>query len=160
MTTVVAVLAMAGFWIWILSGGPRRANPDRVSDRSLIAADHDRCKAAVKAISALPPATESRTATARAVVVDRATTILDRLIDHIQNTSPRSGKNAVRMRGWTRDWRTYLRDRRRYTERLRRDPRARFLLDVNPAGDSVDRVIKNFADINDMPSCATPGDVG
>ena len=85
--------------------------------------------------------------------------LLDQLIDRIEADAPRTGDDAIRFRGWIRDWRTYLKDRREYTRQLRRDPGARLLLDVNKAGDSVDRAITNFADINDSPSCDAPGDV-
>jgi hypothetical protein len=159
VATVVTVLALVGFWIWILSGAPSKNNPDRVDDRTLMTTTRNRCKQALKAIDALPPAAETRTAVARAAVVDEATTILDQLIDRIEADAPRTGDDAVRFRGWIRDWRTYLTDRREYTRQLRRDPGARLLLDVNKAGDSVDRAITNFADINDSPSCEAPGDV-
>jgi hypothetical protein len=158
--TVLTILGLVGFWIWILSGAPSRNNPDRVDDRALVAATARRCKVAMKAIDRLPPAAQTRTATERAAVVDEATSLLDRMIDGIEADAPRSGDDAIRFRGWIRDWRTYTHDRRDYTRRLRRSPRAKFLLDVNKAGDSVDRVITNFADINDIPACDAPGDVG
>lgn len=157
--TALTVLALVGFWIWIFSGAPSRNNPDRVDDRALVATTHTRCKVALKTINALPPAADTHTATARAAVVDQATAILGRMIDRIEADAPRTGDDAIRFRGWIRDWRTYLADRRDYARRLRGDPGARLLLDVNKAGDSVDRAITNFADINDMPSCEAPGDV-
>lgn len=157
---MVIVLALVGFWIWILSGAPKRDNPDRVADRALINTTARRCKEAVDAIDKLPAATDSHTPRARAAVVDQATTILDRLVDRIEADTPTTGDDTIRLRGWTGDWRTYLRDRRSYTQRLRHDPRAKFLLDVNKAHDSIDRAITNFADINDIPACDAPGDVG
>jgi hypothetical protein len=51
-------------------------------------------------------------------------------------------------------------NRRDYADRLRVDPEARLLLDQSLGGDSVDKPIEIFADVNDMPTCATPGDVG
>lgn len=158
--TVVAVLALVAFWAWILSGAPKRTNPDRLSDRSRVASIARRCQAAVREVDALPSATTAKSATDRADVVDQATGALDRLVDDIEAAAPPSGDDAVRLRGWVRDWRTYLHDRRDYARRLRRTPRAQFLLDENRAGDPIDRPIKNFADINEMPVCAPPGDVG
>ena len=133
-------------------GSGRR--PTLVGDDSPTAAS-----AALKAIDALPPAVDTHSAVARAAVVDQATTILDRLVDRIEADAPHTGDDAVRFRGWIRDWRTYLRDRRDYTRRLRATRGPRLLLDVNKAGDSVDRAITNFADINDIPACDAPGDV-
>ncbi len=158
--TVLTVLGLVVFWIWILSGAPSRNNPDRIDDRTFVTAMRARCTTALNEINHLTPASESHTAAARAAVVDQATTILDGLIDRIETDAPRSGDDAVRLKGWIRDWRTYLGDRRDYTRRLRSNPRAALLLDVNKAHDSVDRAITNFADINDSPSCEAPGDVG
>lgn len=158
--TVVAVLVMVGFWAWILSGAPRRANPDRVADRRYVASLAGRCRAAGRSIDALPAAADTRTAAERADVVDQATSILTRLVDRIEGDAPRSGDDAKRITGWVRDWRIYLRDRREYASRLRVDEQTKFLLDPNRAGDPIDRPIKNFADINDMPACDPPGDVG
>lgn len=160
LLTVVTVLALVGFWIWILSGAPKRANPDRVDDRALVATTQNRCKEAIQTIDELPAAADTHTAKARATVVDEATTVLDQLIDRIEADAPSAGDDAVRFRGWIRDWRTYLGNRRDYTRRLQHNQRAAFLLNVNQAGDSVDRAITNFADINDIPGCDAPGDVG
>lgn len=157
--TVLTVLGLVVFWIWILSGAPSRDNPDRIDDRAFLTTMRDRCTVANKAINHLTPAAESPTAAERADVVDQATAILDRLIDRIEADAPRTGDDAVRFRGWIRDWRTYLANRRDYTRRLRANPSARLLLDVNKAHDSVDRAITNFADINDSPTCEAPGDV-
>jgi len=158
--TVLTVLGLVAFWIWIFSGAPSRNNPDRIDDRAFVTTMRGRCTSALDQINRLTPASDSRTAADRAAVVDHATTILDGLVDRIEADAPRTGDDAVRLRGWLRDWRTYLRDRRDYTRRLRSNPRAALLLDVNKAHDSVDRVITNFADINNSPSCEAPGDVG
>ncbi|MDQ6697063.1 MAG: hypothetical protein M3Z46_06350 [Actinomycetota bacterium] len=157
--TVLIVLGLVVFWIWILSGAPSRNNPDRIDDRAFVTTMRVQCTAATKAINRLTPASESHTAAERADVVDQATTILTTLIDRIEADAPRTGDDGVRFRGWIRDWRTYLSDRRDYSRRLRVNPGARLLLDVNKAHDSVDRAITNFADINDSPSCEAPGDV-
>lgn len=158
--TVMTVLALVGFWIWILAGGPERANPDRVDDRVVVAKVDGLCKSAERAIDKLPAAHDSSSPIARAAVVDQASGIVQQMVDGIEADAPRAGADGVRFRGWIRDWRTYIRDRRDYARRLRGNPRSQFLLDTNKAGDSVDRVITNFADINDIPACDAPGDVG
>lgn len=160
MLTVVIVLALVVFWIWIFSGAPSRNNPDRLDDRSFVTATAQRCKATAKAIDALPPARSAPSAQARAQVIDQATVILSRMVDRIESDAPTGGDDATRMKGWVRDWRTYLANRQDYAQRLHRNPGARFLLDVNKGHDSVDTAITNFADINDMPACDAPGDVG
>jgi len=158
--TVVAVLVLVGFWAWIFAGGPEKANPDYLSDRAFASWAQDQCTATNRRIDALQPAREATSADQRADVVDQASDELTLLVDDLEAKAPTTGDDAVRMQGWVSDWRTWIRDRRRYTAALRADPRAQFLVSANEAGDSIDRPIKNFADINDIPECAPPLDVG
>ena len=157
---VMAILGMVAFWAWIFAGGPTKANPDFLGDRAYAARTATRCQRMVDEINRLPPAATSHTAPQRAAVVDQATAIITSTVDEIEATAPRSGDDALRLHGWIADWRTYLRDRRDYTVRLRQKPRAQLLFDKNPAGDPIDQPIKEFADVNDIPSCDPPGDIG
>ena len=62
--------------------------------------------------------------------------------------------------GWIGDWKKYLANREDYAERLRTEPNAQLLLDRSKLGDSVDKTIQIFSQVNEIPSCDTPGDVG
>lgn len=158
---VVAALAMALFWIWILAGGPRKANPDRLDDRAYAAGAEQSCQVLLGDLKALPQAQTIASATERADVLDRATAMTTSMIDQLQATAPRTGDDRVRLNGWFSDWRQYLSDRSDFAVRLRSDPGAQLFVSENKRlKDTVDRTIKIFADVNDMPSCATPGDVG
>lgn len=158
--TVVAVLAMVGFWAWIFAGGPDKANPDYMSDRTFVDWAQDRCTKMNDQIDALPPARDSKTPDARADVIDRATGYIIVAVDDLEARAPKSSDDAKRMAGWIHDWRIWIGNRRTYTEALRSNPRAQFLLSTNRAGDSIDTPIKNFADINNIPECDPPLDVG
>jgi len=98
----------------------------------------------------------------RADLLDRATVMVTEMVDDIEADAPASGDDAVSLRGWFSDWRTYLADRDAYADRLRVDPDAKFLVSENGEfEDSVDKTIEVFAeDANDIDACATPGDVG
>ena len=158
---VLVALLMVLFWIWILAGGPKKANPDRLEDRAYAERTERRCGQLLTDLKALPPAETAADATDRAAVLDQATTMVQRMVDDISADAPTTGKDAVPLRGWFRDWRTYLSDREAYAERLRSDPDAQFRVTENTElRDGVDKTIEIFADVNDMPSCATPGDVG
>jgi hypothetical protein len=158
--TVIAVLALVGFWAWIFAGGPEKANPDYLSDRAFAEWAQDRCATTNSRIDDLQPARDATSAGERADVIDQASDELAHLVDDLEARAPTTGDDATRMRGWIKDWRTWIQDRRRYTVALRANPRAQFLVSTNQAGDSVDRPIKNFADINDIPECDPPLDVG
>ena len=152
---------MVLFWIWILTGGPRRANPDRLDDRAFAASSEERCQQLLEDLDDLPSAATIEGATDRATVLDRATDLVEAMIDDLESGAPRSGDDDLRLTGWFSDWRTYIGDRRAYAEALRADSGARFQVTENAElRDGVDKTIEIFADVNDMPSCATPGDVG
>ena len=158
---VLAALAIALFWIWIFTGGPKKANPDRLDDRAYVSRTEDRCQQLLVDLNALPPAQDSKTATARADVLDQANGMVSKMVGTIEADAPRTGDDGKSLRLWFADWHTYLQDREDFADRLRTNPDAKFLLSENAElKDSVDKTIEVFADVNDMPDCATPGDVG
>ncbi len=157
---VVAVLVMVGFWAWIFSGAPKRANPDRLSDRAFVTRTEQRCRKLDRDLTRLPNAEDTTTPVARAEVLDRANDRVARFVDAIAADARRSGRDVRSVDGWIKDWRTYVNDRRDFADRLRKNPDARFYVSKSKLGDTVDGTIKVFADVNDMSACATPGDVG
>jgi hypothetical protein len=156
---VVAALAIVLFWLWIFSGAPRRQNPDRLRDRAWVERAEATCAATVDRIEALPPAPSSASSAERADVVDGANQELDAMLTVLADDPPTGEGDLEVVRPWLADWRTYLDNRRDYERRLRTDPGARLFVDEK-FGDPIETVIGIFADVNDMPSCATPGDVG
>lgn len=155
------IVATVVFWLWIFSGAPKRSNPDRLADRAYVEQTHERCRELRTALDRLPGADEAKDATARADVLDQANILVSAMVDEIEADGPTAGDDGQRLRGWFGDWRVYLGDREAYAEALRRDPEARMTMSENAAfGDGVDKTIEVFADVNDMPDCATPGDVG
>ncbi len=160
VATVVAVLVMVGFWAWIIAGGPAKQNPDRLDDRAYVERSSVRCRALLDDLAVLPNATKVTSAGERADVLDQANVLLSAMVDDLEADAPRTGDDASSVKGWLKDWRTYISNREDYAAQLRIDKNARFLLDANEAGDPVDRPIEIFADLNEMPDCATPGDVG
>ncbi len=158
---MVVVVAIVIFWFLILAGWFNKRNPDYLHDRAFVSRTSQRCSDTRRAINRLPPAADSPTAAARADVVDQATARLTDMVDAIAADEPKDASDARIVKAWVADWRVYLGNRRDYTVRLRSNPRAQFLVDEKPrANDPYDRVIKNFADINDMPDCGPTLDVG
>jgi hypothetical protein len=157
---VMAALSMVLFWLWILSGAPAKPNPDFIQDRALAQQIQDRCKAFRSDLADLPNALETPDPETRAEVLDQATTLASSMIDDIDRYAPDSGDGSESIAGWVKDWRTYLNNRRAFTRELRTDPGARLLLDISPLGDSVDKTIEIFTQVNRIPECATPGDIG
>lgn len=156
---VMAMVAMAIFWAVIFLGIPRQENPDRLDDRAFVERTIVRCDALLADLADLPNGSFIDDPVERADVLDQATDRVEAMVEEIESDAP-GGDDARSITGWLADWRTYVENRRDYARRLRVDPEARFLLDQSLGGDSVDKPIEIFADVNDMPTCATPGDVG
>lgn len=161
VAAVVLIVGTVVFWLWIFSGAPKRANPDRLDDRAFVERTHERCQELRRELDRLPDARIAEDAAERAAVLDRANVLVAAMVDEIEADSPTTGDDAERTRGWLADWRTYVGDREAYAAALRQDPDARMTLSENDAlSDGVDKTIEVFSDVNDMPDCATPGDVG
>ncbi|MCU1499590.1 MAG: hypothetical protein JWM47_3543 [Acidimicrobiales bacterium] len=158
---VVVGLAIALFWIWIFAGGPEKANPDRLQDRAYVEQAQQRCEALRTDLDALPQASTAATADERADVVERANRLVQAMVADIEADAPTADGDREVLDRWFDDWHAYLDDRAGYVDALRADPDAKFLVTENDElHDTVDRTIEVFADVNDMPACATPGDVG
>jgi hypothetical protein len=158
---VTVIVVLLGFWVWIFSGGPRADHKDEVGDRAFVERTHRRCQIMRAELTLLPAATESETAEERADVVDSATAIVARMVDEIEADLPDDEEDLEVLEQWIADWRVYVGDRQSYADRLRADEGAQFEVTENErVFRGVDDTIRNFADVNDMPDCAVPGDVG
>lgn len=158
---VAVIVVLLGFWAWIFSGGPRADHADEVSDREFVERTHRRCRILRAELSLLPDANQSETATDRADVVDDATALVVRMVDDIETDFPDDEADLEVLEQWIADWRAYIDDRQSYADRLRDDQSAQFEVTQNErVFRGVDDTIRNFADVNGMPDCATPGDVG
>ena len=161
VAAVMVIVATVMFWVWIFSGAPKRSNPDRLSDRAFVERSHRRCQELRRELDGLPAARIAASASERADVLTRANVLVSAMVDELEADAPTTGDDDQRLRGWFGDWHTYLDDREAYVEALRSDPEARMTVTENSElSDGVDKTIEVFADVNDMPDCATPGDVG
>lgn len=157
---IVAIVTIIIFWIWIFSGAPAKDNPDRLDDPAYVAKLEDQCQALRDGIGELPNAADLSTQAERAEILDEANLLVAKFIDEVEAGAPTTGDASVSIDGWIGDWKTYLANREDYADRLRTEPNARLLLDRSKLGDSVDKTIQIFSQVNEIPSCDTPGDVG
>ena len=157
---VLTMVLIAVFWAAVFAGIFKRDNFDRLDDRAFVARTEARCDTLLEDLAELPNGSFIEDPVERARVLDEATDLVEAMVDAIDADAPTAGDDGKSVRGWIADWRAYVANRRDYADRLRVDPEARLLLDQSLGGDSVDKPIEIFADVNDMPTCATPGDVG
>lgn len=157
----VAVAAVAITWLYIIFGYKPKLMIDELADPTFPRQAEQVCAAAKDQLAELPFASQARNATERAEWVDQSNRILSGMIDDLEPIVPREPRNVREgVEEWLTDWRTYIADRESYVQRLRKDPRARFL-ETAKGGPSkgITRAITAFAQVNRMESCSTPADL-
>jgi hypothetical protein len=160
------VVAMIAFWGWIFLFAPRD-NPDSLADTRFPEQAESICAATQTAIDDLPSPRETLDPADRAVQVAIGTDLtramvadLRRLTDDIDTVEERELVDL-----WFDDWDVYIDDRIRHVEKLEAadaDTSGRdlaFTLRARAAGGIYTRRIDGFANVNDMESCHTPGDI-
>lgn len=160
VAVAVFILATAAMWIWILFLYDR-SSPlvDELEDRTFPTEAEQVCASALDDIADLPPAQTTHDPVERADVIDAANRTLSVMVAQLSEIAPSQPPQAAEaVTEWLGDWRTHLGDRQRYADDLREDPSARFT--ETPKGTKqISRAIDGYAQVNDMPSCETPGDV-
>jgi len=154
---VVAMLAMWGYVVYLAFGPGRQPPPDRLDDPTFGRASQAVCEAAHDEVSVLPPAIEAESASARADIIDEATTRFSTMVSDLERLAP-DGEEGDGVAEWIADWRTYLDDRSAYAAALRTDPDAAMFVTARDA-QQVTEYIDAFAADNHMPACATPIDL-
>ncbi len=159
----VVVVGFAAFWIWALFFASKEA-VNRVDDRAWAARGEQICLEATELRLEL---TDLRTIVdagpamirERADIIDNATEILDDMIDGLVAVTPNDLKGQEIVPLWEADYRTYLQDRRNFTEELRETGENIPFYETKVRAIPISEKIATFAVDNEMPSCAPPYDL-
>ena len=116
------------------------------------------CKKALSDLDAFPPAHESKTPKDRAAVIRATTARLERMLDDLRAEVP-AGRDAKWINLWIDDWGMHISDRLDFARRLETKGAKEEFFESEKAGAQISKSLDNFAEINEMPSCDTPGDV-
>src|SRR5690606_29139489 len=138
-------------------GGDRSNPPDRLDDPAFAAAAEPLCAGAVAGIEALGLPTEVSSPQERADLVEAEVGLLDDLVSSLEALPRPDGEQGEGVRTWLADWRTHIADREAWAADVRVGDDHAFLESAR-GNEPVSAVIDNFAEVNDMESCATPGD--
>lgn len=157
---VVVAVFIAGMWAYALWGPVQRVSQGKFDSTAFPEAAQPICAESLAVIDALPPAYETRDSGARADVVEAANRELAVMLDRLEAVapSPDDGEDGRMINEWLADWRTFLDDRERYVEALASDPDARLLV-TEKESRQITEPIDYLSEVNDMPACATPGDL-
>ena len=156
---VAALLVMALFWIWAFSPLAPSGHPDVLHNVVFTHNAEDICRQTVVAADRLPSATEATGPEDRAVQIRTSTPLFAEMVGELRvEAGEVVGSDADLVAAWLADWDTYLDDRRAYADVLAGGSDPPFTVTARD-GEGVDSYIDIFAEVNSMPSCATPGDV-
>lgn len=157
---VAVGVATFALWLYAFFVYDPGRKVDELADRRFPTAAERVCARAESRLAQLPPATAARTPEDRADTVDRADAILTGMLDELEPLVPRGQGRVTRgVQQWIDDWRTHVQDRANYARALRTDPGARFM-ETTKGTRQISRAIDGFAQVNEMPSCEVPTDVG
>lgn len=166
---IAFAVATFAFWIWLLFVYDAGLLVDELADRTFPTEAEQVCSEAEARIDLLPPAQTADDPLERAEVVETANETLSVMVAQLgplAPAEPADGPDAGQewldyeaVQEWLGDWATHLQDRADYATALREDPDARFT-ETTKGSKQVSRAIDSYAEVNRMPSCSTPGDVG
>ena len=159
----LVVAVFAAFWVWALFFASKEA-VNKIGDRAWAERAEEICAAAEAERLELASDVEfdpddRRLLLAHADIVDEATDILETMVDDVVAVPPTDDKGANVVPQWESDYRTFIEDRRAYTDRLRAgntDPFTETARNGIPISDKIEQ----FAGDNEMPSCAPPHEQG
>ncbi len=156
----VAFLAMVLFWIYVFANGDSIAHPDTFEDPVFAEAAESVCANRQAAIAELPLATAAVDPAGRSELIDLGTEQLELMLVELDALRPPT--DAIGAEGvvqWLKDYELYLNDRRAYSDILAGGDDPAFVLSGNDQGVRVTDMLRTFAEVNKMDSCAPSGDV-
>lgn len=156
----VVIGAMGVFWIWAFFFATGEF-PGQLDDESIAAAMEAECAPHREAVDALPSAAAATSPEDRAEVLAVANTELAAMVASLAPIAERAeGGDVQRVELWLEDWDVLLARREAYVEQLSAGVDDRFYVEADAEGRPILGRMEDFAEVNEMPSCAPPPDLG
>lgn len=165
LTRAIALIGFgvfATFWIWALFFASKEG-VNRIEDRAWVESAQSICETAADERTALANYTRLDEGGAelirqRADIVDEATDTLERMLNSLEALPLTGEKGQAIIPLWIDEYRTYLGDRRTYTEQLRESgENLPFYETANQI--PISERLATFAADNEMPACKPPLDL-
>lgn len=155
-------VAAASSLVWvgaILFASTGTARPDDfLGDRRFFDAAEPVCDRARDDLEDLPRPEDTVRAAERLDVIRRSTDRLEEMVDELRPLVP-DNQDGKAISLWLDHWGIHLDDRRDFMSRVERRGTDERFLETTLDGGQISSSINRFADVNEMPSCGTPGDV-
>ena len=151
---------MVLMWIYAIFISDKSATADKLEDPAFAAAAEPVCKVTVDDLSRLGLVNQrAATPQDRAALVDRTDVELKNMIAKLRAMPPADARDAAAVTAWLADWDQWLADHAAWSARLHRGENVQFFEKKRDTGEPNSKALNDFALINEMPSCATPGGV-
>ncbi len=155
----LAFLLAVLFWIYVFANGDSIAHPDEFDDPVFVEAAETICAKRQAAIAEFPLATAAEDPVNRGELVALGTEQLALMVTELGELAlPTDPKGADGVPQWLADYELYLNDRRRYSSVLATGDDPAFTISGNAQGVRVTDLLRTFAEVNEMDSCAPSGD--
>lgn len=160
LVPIVAVIGV--FWVWALFFASKEA-VNKIDDRAwteraeAICVDADAARAELVDLRQVDEGDAAMLAE-RGALIDRATDIVERMLDDVVAVSPTDAKGLDIVPRWEDDYRRYVADRRAYSDRLRAGDSGPFT-ETATDGIPISEKVATFAVDNEMPTCSPPIDL-
>lgn len=163
MVQVGLVVAMLVFWAAIYAYTLRVDEddirpPGRMTDRAFATDAEPICAATADRIADLGLPTAVETPAERAALVEAENDLLRSMLADLRALERPSGEEGGWVAEWLDDWDVHVGDRQRWADDLQQGDDHPFV-ETARNGEQISKGIDYFAETNDMPSCATAGDV-
>jgi hypothetical protein len=157
----LALVALVAFWTYALLFASKES-VNKIGDREWAARAETICQQANAARGELidlrhVDPNDVEMLRERADIVDRATDIVEQMVDDVVAVQPTDEKGRAIVPEWAADYRTYLQNRRDFTDELRAGENVPFR-EAELDGIPISERIEAFAVDNEMRSCAPPRD--
>lgn len=159
---LVGAALFIAFWTWALFFSSKEAI-NRIEDRAWAERAESICAAATIERTALSDFRELGEAgpeliAERAEVIDRATDILEGMLNDVVAVSPTDPKGIEIVPLWEADYRIFIEDRRSYANELRASGKNLPFYET-AITIPISEKVATFAGDNSMPSCSPPSDL-
>lgn len=158
IAAAAVVVGSFALWAYAFSGLARKDPPDTLHDMAYRRQAEALCAPSWRAVAALPPAPAEPDVTSRARTLAQANAELTAMVQRLRTITPDNEADRAIVSQWLGDWDQYLRDRAEHQQVLAGGRDAQFTLTLKD-GENYTKSMDNLAVVNDMGSCATPGDV-
>jgi hypothetical protein len=156
LSVILFWLAILG-WTLIVDSEDLRP-PGRMEDTAFAVDAEPVCAATATAIADLGLPTAVETPLERAELVDAENELLSAMVVDLRALDRPEGEEGTWVAEWLDDWVTHIADRQAWADQLREGDDGPFV-ETARQGEQISKGIDYFAETNDMPSCATAGDV-